>query len=270
MMMMPILEPADVEKLVRLLDRATDPTRSLLVPDRRRSLIEGLVRLVEADVWIWSIAALNHELAGDAMTTCIMDGGWKSSAEQARVYEILSSPDFNTRGLQSVYRAFSRGERVTFSQGEVFPRHEEKSLTELWTTTGFEFFLLAVHPLNANFASCLGLHRRRGKPNFGPREKAIVHAMFHNVDWLHRYGVHESASKPAMQLSPRERQTLILLLSGCTNAEMARRMGITAHTVKDYVRRIHKRFGVGSRAELQAYFFVGEPNRPSREVDLGD
>jgi len=268
--MMPTLELADVEQIVQLLDRATDPTKNLLQPDRRRNLIEGLVRLVDADMWIWSMTALNHDLPGDAMTTCVIDGGWKSSQEQDRVYEVLSSPEFNTRGMQSAYQSITRCEQVTLSHGEVFPPAEADQLTEIWRSTGFEFFLLSLHPLQGNFSSNLGVHRRRGKPNFGPRENTIVHTVFHGVDWLHRYGVHEAAGKSAVQLSPRERQSLILMLSGCTNPEMARRMGITAHTVKDYVRRVHKRFGVGSRSELQAYFFLGTPDRRSHEVDLGE
>lgn len=260
----------DVEQIIRMLDGATDPSKNLLPPDRRRMLVNDLAGVIGADVWIWSITALSHDRPGDAMTTCVIDGGWKSSAEQARVYEVLSSPDFNTRGLQSVYRSFARGERLTLSHGEVFPPDEAEALMALWKTTGFEYFLLAVHPLNQDFSSNLGFHRRRGKPNFGPREKAIVHTVFHGLDWLHHYGVHESAGKPAMKLTARERQALILLLSGCTNQEIAKRMGITAHTVKDYVRRVHKRFRVGSRAELQAYFFLGNSNGKGREVNLAD
>ena len=262
------LELADVEQIVRLLDRATDPSKQLLIPDRRRLLIEGLVRLVDADMWIWSMTAMNHERPGDVMTTCAMDGGWHSAAEQHRAYEILSSPDFNTRGLKSLYLAITEGRRMTAMNGEIFPPEEEEALSALWQTTGFENLLLAVHPLTGNFASNLGIHRRKGKPKFTERDRAVVNALFHEIDWLHHYGVHEDARKPVVQLSPRERQALILFLSGCTNGEIARRMKITSHTVKDYVRRVHKRFGVNSRAELQAYFFVGTSDGKLREIGL--
>lgn len=262
------LEIGDLEQIVRLLDQATDPTKKLLVPDRRRLLIEGLVRLVDADMWIWSMTCLNHDLPGDVMTTCAMDGGFESPQQKARVYEILSSPDFNTRGMQSLCQAVVEGRRVTVTKGEVFPPHEEEALTDLWQSTGFEFFLLAVHPLNQNFSSSLGIHRKQGKPNFSARDKAVVHAVFHQIEWLHQYGMNEDARKPTVQLSPRERQALLLFLTGCTNGEIARRMKITSHTVKDYVRRVHKRFGVNSRAELQAYFFLGGPDEPIREIDV--
>lgn len=261
---------SDVEQIIRLIDQTTDPTKNLLLPDRRRLLIEGLVRLVDADAWIWSITAMNHDKPGDVMTTCAMDGGWKSPEEQARAYEILSSPDFNTRGLQSLYRAIVDGTRLTATNGEIFPPEEEEALSTLWKTTGFEHFLLAVHPLSGNFASNVGIHRRQGKPKFSERDRAIVDMSFHAIDWLHHYGVNEEARQPVVQLSPRERQALILFLSGCTNGEIARRMKITSHTVKDYVRRVHKRFGVSSRAELQAYFFLGNSDGKLREIGLED
>jgi DNA-binding CsgD family transcriptional regulator len=58
---------------------------------------------------------------------------------------------------------------------------------------------------------------------------------------------------PAMEpLSPRERQTLDLLLIGNAEKEIANRLAISRHTVHVYVKSIYKRFGVCSRGELLA------------------
>jgi DNA-binding CsgD family transcriptional regulator len=215
------------------------------------------VQLIDADMWIWSITGLNHDRPGDVITTCALDGGWKSSDEKTRVYEILSSPDFNTRGLQSVFRSMANGERLTVTNDEVLPLEVRDELMGIWRSTGFEWFLLSLHPISPNFSSNLGVHRRCGKPPFGVRERSIVHAVFQQIGWLHYYGANEPARKPAARLAKREREALIMLLSGYSTPEIARRMKITSHTVKDYVRRVHRRFRVSSRAELQAYFFQG-------------
>jgi DNA-binding CsgD family transcriptional regulator len=259
------LEFHDIERILKLLNETTDPLLSASVPERRRLLIEGLAKLVEADVYIWSSTAINHDVPGDFMTTCVIDGGWASETEQGPVYAILADPEFGRKAMGKLYQSMADGIRTTVGNGEVFPPDEQERLMEIWRRTGFEYFLLSMYPLNKHFSSNLGLHRRIGKPNFGEREKAIVQTVFSQVDWLHQYGVNEEAREVALGLSPRERQTLIYLLSGCSHKTIAARMNISQHTVNDYVKQLHKHFGVNSRAELQAFFFLGSNLSASRE-----
>jgi DNA-binding CsgD family transcriptional regulator len=53
-------------------------------------------------------------------------------------------------------------------------------------------------------------------------------------------------------LSPRQRQTLELLLDGKSEKEIAHRLTISRHTVHVYVKSLYKQFDVCSRAELLA------------------
>jgi DNA-binding CsgD family transcriptional regulator len=53
-------------------------------------------------------------------------------------------------------------------------------------------------------------------------------------------------------LSPRERQTLELLLAGHAEKQVASQLRISRHTVHVYVKSLYKRFGVNSRGELLA------------------
>jgi len=66
------------------------------------------------------------------------------------------------------------------------------------------------------------------------------------------------------ELSPRMSQTLRHLLAGASEKEIALSLGLSPHTVHDYVKGIHKRFGVRSRGELLAAFLSAS------EGDLGD
>ena len=63
-----------------------------------------------------------------------------------------------------------------------------------------------------------------------------------------------SRSPDRRSLSPRMIQTLRHLLSGLSEKETAAVLGLSIHTVHVYVKEIHKRFGVESRAELFARF----------------
>jgi DNA-binding CsgD family transcriptional regulator len=255
----------DLSRVVELLDAATDPTIELSMAERKRTFVERLAKLIDADVYIWSTTVTNHAVPGDFMTTCILDGGWQSPEEQGRVYELLTSVEFNTAALRGVYEMIIRRRRATLTTGEIFPPEDEARLSEIWRTTGFESFILATHPLDDDFSSNVGFHRRIGRPPFGPREKALVDAVYHGVNWLHVYGTNESVRPVTLQLSPRERQTLIFVLAGYSHKAVAERMQISQFTVNDYVKQLHRHFNVGSRAELQARFFVGVPAPQDRE-----
>lgn len=55
---MSIIEIGDVEKIIALVADASDPPREMEVVDRKRMLVEGLVKLVGADVYIWDAMKL--------------------------------------------------------------------------------------------------------------------------------------------------------------------------------------------------------------------
>jgi len=57
------------------------------------------------------------------------------------------------------------------------------------------------------------------------------------------------AQPPAGDLSPREVEVLRLLGKGLTQAEAARVLGLSVHTVMGYVKEIYRKLNVSSRAE---------------------
>lgn len=55
-------------------------------------------------------------------------------------------------------------------------------------------------------------------------------------------------------LAPRLRQTLSMLLEGDAEKQIARKLGISRHTVHVYIKRLYTHFEVSSRSELLAIF----------------
>jgi DNA-binding NarL/FixJ family response regulator len=68
----------------------------------------------------------------------------------------------------------------------------------------------------------------------------------------HRRGMEEARRVVGPVLPPRLRRTLDCLLEGEDVKGVARRLGLSRHTVHLYVTDLYKRFGVHSRAELLA------------------
>ena len=66
-----------------------------------------------------------------------------------------------------------------------------------------------------------------------------------------------ASPRPRPSLSPRERDTLEALLTGASEKQIALALGISCHTVHQYVKRIYRAFGVRSRAELMASLLRG-------------
>jgi DNA-binding CsgD family transcriptional regulator len=248
------LQLRDVEQIVNLVAKAGDPSVGQAIPVRKRILLEGIAELIDSDIWMWSTAVISQEVTGDAMTTCMIDGGWKDEAEQVGVYQALTNPLVFPAQVPMV-EAVRNNRYATFMRHDLLPDDPENEAVMTWGKTGFDSLLIAIYPLGGKeIYSSVGFHRRKGKPSFSQRDRAIVHLILGQVDWLHRHGTGTPEKGKVVQLPPRERQVLVLLLTGDAPREIAEKLGISEHTVGDYMKNLYKHFEVNSRGELQAFF----------------
>jgi DNA-binding NarL/FixJ family response regulator len=68
---------------------------------------------------------------------------------------------------------------------------------------------------------------------------------------------------PGVSLSKRERDVVQCVSEGLSNREIAHRLSLTEHTVKNYLFRIFDKLGVSSRVEVVLYAFnLGRPALP--------
>lgn len=80
--------------------------------------------------------------------------------------------------------------------------------------------------------------------------------------WHEKLGRGEvSSTAVPVELAPRQRQTLELLLAGQSAKEIAERLGISRHTASQYTKAILRRFGVGSRTALLARVARGDEHQ---------
>ncbi|GAA0373138.1 helix-turn-helix transcriptional regulator [Streptomyces blastmyceticus] len=99
------------------------------------------------------------------------------------------------------------------------------------------------------------------------REAAVLRAVRQPVPPADEAAHATAAASPAPTppdhppLSPRQHELLLLVGEGLTNQQMARRLGLSPHTVNYHLRKLFKCFGVNSRIDLLRA--AGECRTPS-------
>jgi DNA-binding CsgD family transcriptional regulator len=95
------------------------------------------------------------------------------------------------------------------------------------------------------------LIRPPAEERFGVRQRRLLH-LFHDELWRHVGRALARPGGPFAGLSSRLREVLNCLLEGDGEKQVAARLGLSRHTVHDYVGELYRRFGVCSRPELLA------------------
>jgi DNA-binding CsgD family transcriptional regulator len=259
---MEYLAVQDVRKIVRLLgDVAVLDTDTA---GKRRFLLEGMAKLVEADVWVW---VHFHDNAKDGIPMCFafIEGGWANEAQLMLYAEATTTPaakDFNAamRIGSEVHRTRKRADVYSdpeWFSSELFQNYYAKADLGDWISSSY--------PLGDRYFSTIALLRHLDRPKFAPRDVCIVHVLTEEIDWLHREGTNIPASEHVNKLSPRQRQVLLRLLAGEGIKQIARRLSLSGHTVNDHMKEIYRRFGVSGRSELVSKFLAGGQDRRSDE-----
>jgi DNA-binding CsgD family transcriptional regulator len=102
-------------------------------------------------------------------------------------------------------------------------------------------------PRTADPERHLRLYLERGPgPDFSERDRALLVLLRPHL--YQAYLDAEHYRHPVPRLTPRQRDLLRLVAAGQTNAQIARRLGISEGTVRTHLENIYKRLGVTSRA----------------------
>ena len=243
-----LITPEDVVRIIGLLGLVAGMTEPL--GDRRRVLIKGLADIIDADVWAWMLSRGFAD--GRPAPLWVVDGGFANDEERTRLWHISGSSEF-TRVLGTQLQ-FDQHNSVKFDLDRL-ASEDQKSMRGWLEATDLAHLIFVMYPLGDDVMSGIGIHRRPGKPAYTARERAIVHAVTGQIDWLHRAGTEVAANTPDLaRLSPRLSETLLYVLAGESRKQIAQRLGLSEHTIGDYFKNLYRHFKVNSRAELLAKF----------------
>lgn len=228
-----------------------------------RHMLTELCPLVGAQVGIAGV--FRNFGTPEQQIVAVEDLGWTGRAERAHFLR------YQTHGGEQRDLVFRRFAGLT---GGLITRSREQLLndTEWYMSPIYQEYLklagidgkimsLTALPGEDGLSHLLTLKRPPGKRAFDRREMLLVHLFHHEFTASLGARLSEPSPIAAETLPPRLRQVLVCLMEGDSEQQVARRLGISAHTVHEHVKRLHRRFDVSSRGELLARGFRIAPRR---------
>jgi DNA-binding CsgD family transcriptional regulator len=123
------------------------------------------------------------------------------------------------------------------------------ALIQQHCAAGLEACIYSQHSIPLGRAChAIVLYRQRREPAFTSGQTRLIHVFHEELGRLW----HLQVRADSLDLRPRLRQTLDGLCSGLSEKQIAKLLGLSQHTVHNYVKELHRHFGVSSRGELLA------------------
>jgi DNA-binding CsgD family transcriptional regulator len=158
-----------------------------------------------------------------------------------------------------VFRRFAQipGQLVTRCLGQLIDPadwHRSETFRRYMRPAGIDSRIISFYrlPYDVRTVTAITLHRGTEDPSFGLREARLVHYFHHELSRMLGRELATVAGTKTSGLPLRQRQVLDCLLNGDSEKQVARRLGLSPHTVHTHINRLHQRFGVQSRGELLA------------------
>ena len=210
-------------------DQPPDPTA------RKQRLLEGLCRLLRADA---GVCIVTHAATPNGDGTLVTLARWGMTDADAEAFAASYPPTPSHAGRSAKGKPRADAAAAGSAAGPV---------------STADHCVESVLPVaGVKLRACVALFRRPpGPAGFTARESAILDLFHAESAWLYRPDV-PLVSPAGMALTPRQRETLQLLLAGHGEKQIAANLRLSPNTVHHYVKAIHRHFKVSSRSELLA------------------
>jgi DNA-binding CsgD family transcriptional regulator len=239
---------ADVAALLRLVGEVTELPADKVV--RRMHVLNGLLTLIGGR----SAVAMEMALPGEgpfARPGTVINVNYSSEAEARRSEVFLVHNDPADPALPEFLAA--RGRTVTMVRridDREYYRSAHFDIVRRPFKIDHSLYCRLTLPDGTDVS--VGIQRSPGDPEFGDRDKAIVHLLHTNAP--HVYYVPRTAPSELDRLAPRLQPVLRYLLQGDADKEVAAKLKLSRHTVHRYTQAIYRELGVHSRGELLAKY----------------
>ena len=254
----PHLPESDIRDMVRVL--AEIATVGGEIQAKRQHLIHRLGELIGADAWIWSmLGEYDPAPTGGHPHTVFLTGGLDDN-QLALYLKSQEHPDMGrlTEGILSEFQ--QRQVHLTRIQPQITSDefYQSTEVSRILGEAELGPVLLSIRPVRSGQVGVITLFRKLGAPHFTERDSRIAHILISEVGWLHDDSWPNHPRHEISDLSPRLRSVLALLLHGEARKSIADKLGLSIHTVGDYIKLGYRHFAVHSQAELIRRFVSGD------------
>lgn len=216
-----------------------------------------LCQLIDAQSWLWAAAPIIG--AEQSPTYLFHQFGGFHPEEMPDYLAAIRHPDTHAMSAELFEELTRTSRHLTRRRQDIVDdeRFFNSPSHPLWVKAGIGPIMLSYRPLEDGAYSAVGLYRKIDAQPFSLRESKIAHIILSEVDWLHQEGVSTLKSRSLPALSPRCRMVFTHLLEGLSRKEIAEILGLSVHTINDYVKTVFLHFGVRSTPALLARFRLG-------------
>jgi DNA-binding CsgD family transcriptional regulator len=184
-----------------------------------------------------------------------LDVGWDSDEVRTRFYQYFTRGEVREDpAAVALFETMSRVRFASMRRREMVADgtwYAAPSVYEARRMANVDDFVFSCAALAPGVLHGFIVYRPWGEQPFSVRHRRLArfaHLVLLRVLLARRRDPAESTDLG--ELSPRLRQTLDLIVAGDAIKHIAMKLGISHHTVNDYLKILYKRAGVGSRTEL--------------------
>ncbi len=220
----------------------------------RPHFLNGVRKLLGASVGI-SMDSEGATPGGLLRLVAPLDVGWDSDEVRSRFYQYFTRGEVSADpAAVALFEIMSRVRFVSMRRREMVDDntwYAAPSVYEARRAGNVDDFVFSCVAIAPGMLHGFILYRPWGEEPFGIRHRRL--ARFAHLVLLR--ALQARTPEPAglddlSDLSPRLRQTLELVVAGDAIKHIAMKLGISHHTVNDYIKVLYKRAGVSSRTEL--------------------
>jgi DNA-binding CsgD family transcriptional regulator len=251
----PLLSESDVRRMVGLLGDVIAAPGG--IEEKRRFLMDGLCRLIDATAWVWCVAEFDPDRPPSFVG--LVHSGFDEEPF-ARYLEAMNHPSMESVPRPSSLELHAKGTHPTRTLRQMNPHFllENSPAAPFWREANIGALMTSQRPMPGGGVSGIGVYRELSQPQFGERDVKITHIVLTEVPWLHFTAFADQTSQDITSLYPRHRTVLNLLCEGWSRKKIAAQLGLSENTVHSYAKAVFKHFGVHSQSELITRFTRGD------------
>ena len=214
----------------------------------RPHMVRRISKLMNAEIVVSS--EIHFRAAGETGVYHVHDIGWGCD-QDANTWQINTEREEKPEA----YWLTVLGKMPSDSKGDESKSSDKPlvAVKPVRAVYGGTSFVLSQYPLpHLGAVDQLGLHRAWGNKPFSRAEHKLIRLFHIELGRLWKKDALQKAQDPTSALPPRLAQTLAELQAGASEKQVSITLGISRHTVHNYVKALHRRLGVSSRGELLA------------------